>query len=79
MATSRRAAVTELDELSADENAALSAERRRWFKEGRCPQCGELGPFVQGAPVCSLHGPYAFVNPDKDDGRKFETENEGID
>jgi hypothetical protein len=31
-------------------------EQRR--KEGRCPQCGELGAFVGLRPTCSKHGPY---------------------
>jgi len=52
---------TSVTELGAVENAARSAERRRWFREGRCPSCGELGDFVAGAPVCSVHGPYEFV------------------
>lgn len=65
----RRAAHSECTELSTEDNARQSAERRRWFREGRCPWCGELGPFVQGAAVCSTHGPYPFVRePDPDDG-----------
>jgi len=53
--------VTTIDEASADENRAESAKRRAWYREGRCPWCGELGDFVHGAPVCSIHGPYPFV------------------
>ena len=34
--------------------------RENWKTEGRCPQCGELGPFLRGAPCCSQHGPYWF-------------------
>ena len=34
--------------------------RENWKAEGRCPQCGELGPFLRGAPCCSKHGPYWF-------------------
>ena len=65
----RKAAVSACDELPTDENARRSEERRRWFREGRCPWCGELGPFVQGAPVCSTHGPYPFVrDPDEAEG-----------
>lgn len=30
----------------------------QWKKEGKCPQCGELGHFVRLQPVCSKHGPY---------------------
>lgn len=61
--------VSELSELGATENERRSAERRRWFREGRCPACGELGVFVRGAPVCSVHGPYPFVpEPDADAG-----------
>ena len=61
--------VTEVSELSPEENEQRSEERRRWFREGRCPQCGELGAFVAGAPVCSTHGPYPFVpEPDQDEG-----------
>jgi len=58
---------TEVSELSQEENQRLSEERRRWFKEGRCPWCGELGAFVAGAPVCSVHGPYDFVPEVKED------------
>ncbi len=54
---------TELSECSPEENRRRSAERQRWFAEGRCPACGELGAFVAGAPVCSSHGPYPFVSP----------------
>jgi len=67
--TNRRAAQSDCTELSAAENTRRSEERRRWFREGRCPWCGELGPFVQGAPVCSTHGPYPFVRePSAADG-----------
>ncbi|MBM4320609.1 MAG: hypothetical protein FJ125_11770 [Deltaproteobacteria bacterium] len=68
--TSKKKAIrTEVTELSPDENLRTSQEKRRWFKEGRCPLCGELGPFVAGAPVCSTHGPYTFVpEPAEDEG-----------
>lgn len=33
-------------------------EQSKWKEEGRCPQCGELGPFVHGAMTCSTHGVY---------------------
>lgn len=67
--TRKRPAVSEVEELSPAENRRHTEERRRWFKEGRCPACGELGPFVQGAPVCSVHGPYPFVrDPDTEKG-----------
>jgi hypothetical protein len=67
--TQRGSAQSDCTELSAAENRSRSEERRRWFREGRCPWCGELGPFVQGAPVCSTHGPYPFVKePDPADG-----------
>lgn len=29
-----------------------------WHKEGKCPQCGELGRFHLSAPICSTHGAY---------------------
>lgn len=65
----RRSAVSDLEELGVDECQRQSEERRRWFREGRCPWCGELGPFVQGAPVCPTHGPYPFVrDPDEAEG-----------
>ncbi len=61
--------IAEVSELPATENERRSAERRRWFREGRCPVCGELGAFVAGAPVCSTHGPYPFVpEPAADEG-----------
>lgn len=33
----------------------ISAE---WLKEGKCPQCGELGRYHLSTPICSRHGPY---------------------
>lgn len=32
--------------------------KAQWKAEGRCPNCGELGAFVQFAMTCSQHGPY---------------------
>ncbi len=29
-----------------------------WKKEGKCPQCGELGHYHHCVPVCKTHGPY---------------------
>lgn len=29
-----------------------------WKEEGRCPQCGELGRYINLAPTCSKHGVY---------------------
>jgi len=29
-----------------------------WLKEGRCPQCGELGHYHLSTPICKKHGPY---------------------
>lgn len=53
--------ITQVEELAPEQNRKRTEERRRWFEEGRCPYCGELGDFVGGAPVCSAHGPYPFV------------------
>ncbi len=55
--------VTVIDEAPEGENARRSRERRKWFAEGRCPRCGELGAMKACAPVCSVHGPYEFVAP----------------
>lgn len=30
----------------------------QWKRDGRCPECGELGHFSHFALVCSKHGPY---------------------
>jgi hypothetical protein len=30
----------------------------QWHKEGRCPQCGCLGPYSQSVAVCPVHGVY---------------------
>jgi hypothetical protein len=35
-----------------------TSEVEQWKKEGRCPQCGELGHFSHFAYVCSKHGTY---------------------
>jgi hypothetical protein len=35
-----------------------TSEAEQWKKEGRCPQCGELGHFSHFAYVCSKHGTY---------------------
>ena len=40
---------------NADE---VVAKKKKWRKEGRCPECGELGRFINCVPVCSTHGPY---------------------
>lgn len=29
-----------------------------WKKEGKCPECGELGRFSHFSYLCSKHGPY---------------------
>ena len=29
-----------------------------WFKEGRCPQCGQLGRYSLSVATCSEHGEY---------------------
>jgi hypothetical protein len=39
----------------------MTPELHRRLKEGRCPKCGELGPFLNGSPCCSLHGLYEMV------------------
>jgi hypothetical protein len=33
------------------------------MREGRCPQCGEYGPFCPRTwvPVCPVHGPYGSI------------------
>jgi len=62
-----RGSKVKIEELSKEESDKISkkvrkevvdvmAERR---KEGRCPHCGELGPFVNFQTVCSTHGPYS--------------------
>lgn len=30
----------------------------QWVKDGKCPQCGELGKYIGMAPTCSKHGVY---------------------
>ena len=32
--------------------------KSKWIKEGRCPECGVLAPFVRGAMKCPEHGVY---------------------
>jgi len=49
----------DIEELDTPTCQLLSALRRKWRKEGRCPHCGELGRFITFQPVCSLHGPYS--------------------
>lgn len=29
-----------------------------WFKQGRCPQCGELGRYSISQAICNKHGSY---------------------
>ncbi len=61
--------VAVIDEATKHENARRSKELRKWFAEGRCPRCGELGAMKACAPVCSVHGPYEFTGrPDPDAG-----------
>ena len=37
---------------------AQPSNQEIWRQQGRCPQCGELGPYVKLMPTCSTHGPY---------------------
>ena len=53
---------TEVTEYTDQANRVISKEIRQWLKEGRCPQCGELGALdAQGGARCSVHGIYAMV------------------
>jgi len=49
------------EEIDCESCKKLSAKIRQWITEGRCPQCGELGPIISGGPVCSTHGLYKLL------------------
>jgi hypothetical protein len=40
------------------DGSTISNQSDQWKKDGKCPQCGELGPYVHCQATCSKHGPY---------------------
>jgi hypothetical protein len=57
-----RKTVATINEEPGDQNEERSRLIRFRLREGRCPDCGELGRLdSSGGAVCSLHGPYAMV------------------
>jgi hypothetical protein len=59
MKTPPKARIEELPDIA---NTAVSRQRRSWLKEGRCPECGELGALdAFGGARCSIHGVYPMM------------------
>lgn len=45
-------------QVNKDAEAPYTNQGELWKKEGKCPQCGELGGFLNFYPTCSKHGAY---------------------
>jgi hypothetical protein len=41
-----------------DQKRNLTGQAAAWQREGRCPDCGELGRFHISQAICSKHGSY---------------------
>ena len=53
---------TQILEADPQVNAEVSQLRQTWLKEGRCPECGELGRLdAFGGARCSVHGIYSMM------------------